>query len=720
MQESIQLPDSRWQDDSAGEDQETYLLNDGEPPIDQPLISIEGTAVQYGLMPIKLPRETCTADAESLVRKLGRAPQTTTPWLPVGTLGQLIVMAHYDPKCDDTWGIPGFLTVKTVISIEQYECIRRDLVSRIQARPLLNQSPYENLAAPDIEDGDLRGAFEWLTKGGYPIEQRSVDQLLMAFLELCDRNPEPGISDFNDLQSQLGIVLHSLASKSPVLIFNPDDVGNQEMFPMALLEKHGMYPAYIGAHRVYVLSETLDVYPFEDEWLSSGNDPIEIVPVLADGKAIRKAINKFSGTGADIEIDIDESEMQVSDDANLVEIIPEDIMGIDPNNVNHSPEELIKWALYQAIHLRASDLHVEKFYNVARFRARIDGQLKVIYAASEELLPRFIALLKNYANLGQSRQEAQDGRFGMSIGKRRIDVRVAAVPCRMEQQKIIMRFLDKDGGMKSLGDLNLSQRQSELFDKTMSRDQGLVLVTGPTGSGKTTTLYALLNSVNEDHINLHTIEDPIEYRLEGINQTQTDPIHGITFLTGLRSLLRSDPDVILIGECRDEETATAAVTSSLTGHLVLTTLHANDSLRAISRLLSMGVPNYLLADSLVLSQAQRLIRRLCNYCKRPGPITEDVLETMYKFGIIDQPIDVPIYQKVGCGECHNSGYSGRIALMEMCEVNPEIKDMISEDSPLRQIREVARMNGLLSLYQEGLCQVLGGNTTLEEIRGLAY
>jgi type II secretory ATPase GspE/PulE/Tfp pilus assembly ATPase PilB-like protein len=331
-----------------------------------------------------------------------------------------------------------------------------------------------------------------------------------------------------------------------------------------------------------------------------------------------------------------------------------------------------------------------------------------------------VAIIKNFANLGQSRQEAQDGRFGMAIGKRRIDVRVAAVPCRREFQKVIMRFLDKDGGLKSLVDLNLTQRQARLFDQSMARDQGLVLITGPTGSGKTTTLYALLNSVNEDNINLHTIEDPIEYRIEGINQTQTDPVNRISFATGLRSLLRADPDVILIGECRDEETAMAAVTSAMTGHLVLTTLHANDSLRAISRIISMGVPNFLLADSLVLSQAQRLVRRLCNYCKRPETVTDEMMDVLIRQGIVSGPFDNPLYRRVGCQECMNTGYKGRIALMEITEVTAEIKDLISDSAPMAQIRAAASRNGLLSLYQEGLQQVLAGQTTFEEIRGLAY
>ena len=688
-------------------------------PGDDLLVSIEGTAVQFGILPVELGRETCTADAEDLVRLLGRAPETASPWLPIARLGPLVIVAHHNPKCDDCWGIPDFLTVKIAISSGQYENIKRDLVRRISTRPVPASSQYENLQPPAIASGDLTGAFRWFADN-YPQDERSGEQLRNAFEEMLDKNDQPGIAEFNSIQAHLGIALHVIASTGPTLVFNPDEAPRQDLFPMPLLEKHGVYPIYCGSQRVYLLSETLDNYEFEDEWLSSGHDPVELVPVLADGGAIRRTINKFSGSTDAIEIEIDESGYQVSDDANLVEIIPEEVLGLDPNNVNNQPEEVLHWILFQSVHQRASDLHLEKYYNTGRFRARIDGQLKTIFAVSEELLPRYIALLKNYANLGQSRQETQDGRFAIAINQRRIDVRVAAVPCRREMQKVIMRFLDKEGGLKSMADLHLSERQAMMFEQTMSRDQGLVLITGPTGSGKTTTLYALLNSINDENINIHTIEDPIEYRLEGINQTQTDPVHHIDFSTGLRALLRSDPDVILIGECRDEETATSAVNSALTGHLVLTTLHANDSLRAVSRLLSMGVPNYLLADSLVLSQAQRLVRRLCRYCKRPAPITPELQQLLEKFEILDSPIDTPIYENAGCDECHQTGYSGRIALMEMCEITPEIKDLISDEAPMRELRKVAGRNGLFTLYQEGLCHVVAGNTTLDEIKGLSY
>lgn len=259
-----------------------------------------------------------------------------------------------------------------------------------------------------------------------------------------------------------------------------------------------------------------------------------------------------------------------------------------------------------------------------------------------------------------------------------------------------------------------------IVKRVMSRDQGLVLITGPTGSGKTTTLSALINSVNDEVVNIHTIEDPIEYEIEGINQTRTDPTHDLTFAHGLRALLRSDPDVILIGECRDTETATSAINASLTGHLFLTTLHANDSLRAIARLISMGVEPHLVADSLAMSQAQRLVRKLCNYCKKPFAPTPPIRELFARQGIPIEQEGIPIFVASGCAECAGTGYSGRIALMEMTEINTELSDLIERQATQTELRTAARRTGFQTLYQEGIIHVLAGNTTLDEIQKVSY
>jgi len=684
------------------------------------LMSLEGTAVQFGLLPVKLARETCSVEAEKVVRRLGRHPRSEEPWLPVSTLGPCLVFAHHAPRSTDTMGVPAPFAVRIAVSREEYEALRKDLVMRLSLVPLVRENPLENLSAPDLAAGDLESAFRWLLEH-YPYEATESERLGMLYAEAVDKAGPLDVEGFNGIMPSLGVALQYISQGPSLLCFNPEDAPKQKEFPAALLEKHNVYPLYQSERRVYLLSTTESNYGFEDEWLSLGKDPVDFVHVLADGKAIRSLITRSSSAGlGHVGIEVKQSTLALSDTGSLVELVPEDIAEINPQSLNHSAEELIHWVLYNAIQGRASDLHLEKYYNVARFRGRIDGRLRTLYTAPEEMMQRFVALIKNYSNMSQSRQEALDGRFGLVIGQRRVDVRVAAVPCRNEMQKVIMRFLDKQDGLKQLSDLNLSKRQSLIVKRVMSRDQGLVLITGPTGSGKTTTLYALINSVNEEGVNIHTIEDPIEYEIEGINQTQTDPTHDLTFATGLRALLRSDPDVILIGECRDEETATSAINASLTGHLVLTTLHANDSLRAISRLVSMGVEPHLVGDSLAMSQAQRLVRRLCNYCKKPYAPTPQILEHFKRQGIAPDNPEAPIYMASGCEECGGTGYAGRVALMEVTEMNAELADLIEREASQLDLKREALKGGFRSLYQEGLTHVLAGSTTLEEIKKVSY
>ncbi len=682
--------------------------------------SIEGLALQHSMLPVTLLRESCSPDAERLIRKMGRVPYVADPWLPVTTIGPLLVLAHHNPLATDLWGVPSFLTIRVLITQEQYQNTRKDLVQRFGQMPISQSNIMEQLQPPVFADLGLEGSFKWLLDK-YPYDPAEITKLKGFYEAQKVKSDTLGVTHFNVVQRSMGVALQHIVSGCRTLVYSATEAQRQTFFPIPLLERHNVYPLYIGKHVVFMLSESTDCYAFEDEWLSMGNPAVKIVPVMADLASIREAINRAGATFDPSAVaSMDGANLTAADDSTVVEISPEDMARINPQNPNHEAEQLVQWALFTAIRCRASDLHLEKFYNFTRFRARMDGTMKTIMTAPESQLNRYVALLKNYAGMNQNRQECQDGRMALSIGRRRVDVRVAAIPTRREFQKVIMRFLDKQDGVKRLSDFNLSQRQIDILTRTMQRDQGLVLVTGPTGSGKTTTLYALLNSVNDEGVNIQTIEDPIEYEIEGINQTQTNNARGLDFANGLRSLLRADPDIILIGESRDAETAMAAVNASLTGHLVLTTLHANDSLRAVSRLLSMGVEKYLLADSLALSQAQRLARRLCGYCKHPIQAPQDVQDLMAKQAVISSPLTTPIYNARGCDECHGTGYAGRVALMELCEVNNELRDLVEEGAPLSAMRAAAFKNGFRSLYQEGLQQVIGGHTSLDEIKCLSY
>jgi type II secretory ATPase GspE/PulE/Tfp pilus assembly ATPase PilB-like protein len=695
-------------------------------PLVQPVFSaassmqnynLEEQAMNCGLPPVKLPRNACSIPAENLLRTFGAPSRSAQPWLPLGSLGPLLIMGHFDPNSQDYWSVPSFLIVRVLIQPAQYDTIYQDLLSRLSHKPLPPQNPNSQLQPPP-RDGGLKPVVDWFVND-YPMPDVEREKL-KKLLDERGSKPYNGLEDLKFLPRHYGVAI--LALQTPGLsVYNPEEAPGQTVFPDSLLEKHNVFPLHCTDSHVWLLSAVPSTYAFEDEWLSSGHDAIRITNILADPSAISTAIARNRSRGSrDSGAPVQVGELTYSDNQNIIEIDPLDMAKVNPANPNTAPDELVKWVIYRAITMRGSDLHIEKFYNTARFRARIDGELVVIHSCSEEGLLRYIAIIKNWSNMAQERQTTQDGRFSMRLGKKRIDVRVAAVPHRKEFQKIIMRFLDKQDGIKKLSELNMSTRQSSIIKQVLGRDQGLALVTGPTGSGKTTTLYAFLNAINEDNINIQTIEDPIEYEIEGINQTQTDPFHGLDFPTGLRSLLRADPDVILIGESRDSETAGAAVNAALTGHLVLTTLHANDSLRAISRLLSMGIEPYLLADALALSQAQRLVRRLCPYCKAPLHVTQEIQDFLHHHGAIETAITEPLYQKVGCDECNGTGYSGRIALMEMCLITNELSGLIAEGAPVVQMRKIAVQGGFKSLYQEGLVQVAAGNTTFDEINCLSY
>ncbi|MEX1111112.1 MAG: GspE/PulE family protein [Chthoniobacterales bacterium] len=679
--------------------------------------AFEWLAGKFDLIPLANPRLILSVAAENSFRALASAPQSpdNLPWLPVGKLGPLLVLGHYNPASTDCWHIPEAFVIRVLLEQPSYEALHEDLRARLDARPLARTEPLK-IGNPPGPEASPENMLKWLLSE-YPFREEERTVLADAIDTLA------GVSGANVLQlktlpSGFAAALRRLCTGDAC--FNATLAPRQKAFPETLLEKHAVFPLYAGKKTIYLLSSQKRIFGFEDEWLSSTSDTRELRVILSDKESIMRLIARDRGNAAVGGTETVVGEMIESGVANIVDIDENEIARINPASINTTAEQALHWVLHRSITGRASDLHIEKYFNMARFRGRIDGELVTLFSAPEELLPRYISLIKNYSNMGQERQEAQDGRFSLRLGKRRIDCRVSAIPCRKDQQKITIRYLDKAEGVKKLSELNLSQRNLEMLQAAMSRDQGLILITGPTGSGKTTTLYALLNSVNGESVNIQTIEDPIEYEIEGINQTQTDPIHDIDFAQGLRRLMRADPDIILIGECRDEETASAAVNAALTGHLVLTTLHANDCLRAVSRFISMGVPPYLLADSLALTQAQRLVRRLCRNCKTMAPLTTQQRQ-IFALNKVEIPGNVThLYEAQGCPECRETGYRGRLALMEMCPIDHTLADLISVNAPQGELRKIASARGMRTLYQEGLVQIAEGNTSLEEIKCLSY
>jgi type II secretory ATPase GspE/PulE/Tfp pilus assembly ATPase PilB-like protein len=680
----------------------------------EPIEALEWLAKSFQLLPYRPDRPAFSVQTESVFRILAAGELAGEPWVPVGTVGPIMVLGHYNPVATEQWNIPDVFCLKVLIEQKHYAGYRDVLQERLTDRP---HGEKRRLAPSSLERGvSPETAMKWFL-ANYPLSDQDTERLTKS-LETLSGVAASHVMGVKSLPGGYGAALRHWCTGE--IVFNASMAPRQSAFPETLLEKHAVFPLFVGIRTVYLLSSQKEIFGFEDEWLASTDDAREFRSVLSEKEAIVRVINRdrsnaaASGAGGVV------GELAESGVANVVEIDPQEMARINPASINTSAEQALHWVLHRSIVGGASDLHIEKYYNMARFRGRIDGELVTLFSAPEEMLPRYVSLIKNYSNMGQERQAAQDGRFSLRVGKRRVDCRVSAIPCRKDQQKITIRYLEKEGGVRKLSELNLSQRNLELLQAAMSRDQGLILITGPTGSGKTTTLYALLNSVNSENLNIQTIEDPIEYEVEGLNQTQTDPVHDIDFAQGLRRLMRADPDVILIGECRDEETASAAVNAALTGHLVLTTLHANDCLRAVSRFISMGVPPYLLADSLALTQAQRLVRRLCGQCKRMIPVTP---KQRRLFTANKVPLDAEVthlYEAEGCPECRETGYRGRIALMELCPVGHELADLISVNAPQGEMRKIATAQGLRTLYQEGLVAVAAGNTSLDEINCLAY
>ena len=380
---------------------------------------------------------------------------------------------------------------------------------------------------------------------------------------------------------------------------------------------------------------------------------------------------------------------------------------------------LVKSMIEQAARQRASDIHVEALQNKVRVRYRIDGALYERVSYDISLLPAIIARIKIIGGMDiAEKRKPQDGRITMVVDNKEYDIRVSVLPT-VYGEKAVMRLALKEGLTRKKSDLGLRPDEMKVFDHILANPNGIILVTGPTGSGKSTTLYCALSELNKEDVNIITVEDPVEANIDGINQVQVNPKADLTFATALRSILRQDPDIIMIGEIRDSETAGIAVQASITGHLVVSTLHTNSSAATITRLIDMGVESYLIADSVVGVIAQRLVRRLCPKCKKARLATMEEKKLMYlKPEEMDQ--DITIYDPVGCDHCGETGYRGRIGVYEIMEISPELKRLITTKASTEAIREVAVSQGMKPLRLGAAGYVLDGTTSITEMLRVSF
>ena len=381
--------------------------------------------------------------------------------------------------------------------------------------------------------------------------------------------------------------------------------------------------------------------------------------------------------------------------------------------INNPSVRLVDSIIKEAIPYRASDIHIEPFDKVVKVRYRIDGDLQSRAEFPAENYSAISARIKIMAGMNIAERRApQDGRINMIIGGKEYDFRVSTLPT-IYGEKFVIRILDKSSFHFTRADLGFTDSENAIVDKMINRPHGIILLTGPTGCGKTTTLYSFLKEINRPTLNIVTVEDPVEYTLSGVNQTQVNPLANMTFATVLRSILRQDPDIIMVGEIRDDETASIAVRAAITGHLVFSTLHTNDAPGAVTRLEDMNVPDYLVADSLVGVIAQRLVKRLCPACKKRGKTTAKEMEILG----INEPVSISRAQ--GCQFCNNTGYKGRTAVHEILYVNEKMQNEISRDKNIENLRDIAKKNGMITLWNSCRSLVLNGTTSIQELMRLS-
>jgi type IV pilus assembly protein PilB len=462
----------------------------------------------------------------------------------------------------------------------------------------------------------------------------------------------------------------------------------------------------------------------------ASDEKLSVQYYLISSSSWKKIFKQYQKIEEEISSALEVKAKEEGDD--IIAVKSEDSSAVDDEDINSAPvSRIVSVIIRHAVEARASDIHIEPFDKESRVRYRIDGILHTSLALPKSIHNAIIARIKVMAKLKLDETRVpQDGRIRLLISGRPVDFRISTLPLS-SQEKVVMRILDTAKGAPALADLGFNTNSLRAINNAAKKTSGIILVTGPTGSGKTTTLYSLLNILNQEGVNISTLEDPIEYEMKGINQSQVRPKVGFTFASGLRSLLRQDPNIIMVGEIRDEETAELSIHASLTGHLVISTLHTNDALGAVFRLLDMKIERFLLASTLKTVVAQRLARRLCDKCKKEVTLPPAELSAMStelkgvpaaimqaelpELVSADDLSAFKFYQPVGCSHCENTGFTGRVAISEVIDINDKLKEMINQGDKNFNLEAVKASQDFIAINQDGVIKVLKGVTTMEEI-----
>lgn len=484
------------------------------------------------------------------------------------------------------------------------------------------------------------------------------------------------------------------------------------MVPENMVTKYQAIPIEIDPDNPNILkvamADPMDIMAMDDIGLVTN---LQVEPMLASEEGIRNAIDKYYGSAQAMEA----AEAYRQEQQNV-------LGGGDEEEGNEEIDNspivlLVKQIIEGGVRQRASDIHIEALENSVRVRYRIDGALKQVMSYDLSILAGITARIKIIGGMDiAEKRKPQDGRITIMVDRREFDVRVSILPT-VFGEKTVMRLTSKDGLTKPKSALGFDAEQEKVFDNILSNPHGIILVTGPTGSGKSTTLYTSLSELNTEDVNIITVEDPVEANINGINQVQVNNKADMTFAAALRSILRQDPDIIMIGEIRDGETAGIAVQAAITGHLVVSTLHTNSAASTITRLIDMGIESYIAGDAVVGVIAQRLVRRLCTTCKQPRLVEDD---ERVQLGVQADEEDVIIYEPQGCPLCNDTGYSGRIGVYEMMPVSRELQAVIASGATADVIEKQALKEGMLTLKMGAAKHVLDGITSIAEMNKIVH
>lgn len=488
----------------------------------------------------------------------------------------------------------------------------------------------------------------------------------------------------------------------------PEDI--LQLVNSTLLKKLVVLPFEYAAGNMNVIrvamSDPMDMNAVDDISIVTN---LKVEPVVSTSRDILLAIDRYYGSD-----DVISAANKYAMEKERTQTAEDDLYEED---VNSSPiVQLVKTMIEQAVRLRASDIHIEPMERQVRVRYRIDGALYEKISYSTKLLPSIVTRIKIIGGMDISeKRKPQDGRITQVVDRQEYDIRVSVIPT-VYGEKIVLRLTSKKALTKEKSQLGLRREELQCFDHIFKNPHGIILVTGPTGSGKSTTLYTALSELNTGDVNIITVEDPVEANIDGINQVQVNTKAELTFATALRSILRQDPDIIMIGEIRDSETASIAVQASITGHLVVSTLHTNSASGTVTRLVDMGMEPYLLADSIVGVIAQRLVRKLCPECKKAVQAAEEDKELLGS----NPGEPLTIYEPCGCSKCDNTGYRGRIGVYEIMEITPDLRRVIARKSNADQIREQALKEGMHTLRMSAARYVLDGVTSMHEMKKVSF